>query len=277
MPRHATVNPRTPDVGTCRFSLQVLAGALLSVCPLSAQAVVRAEGVAVPPSTVVSASALPSPTLRLSESLSAIGRSAPPRREAPSTRNDVAQPQLKSSTTLSMLGSPETLPDTGVRQDTPQPPRFAAAVSTAVSADYDDDDVGSDEPIGPPVKLGDMPGRMPPPLPGRPSPTTPVNASGAPRAGSAGSNVAPCPPGIPCVTPFPSSPGSGSSSMLPQSLTGMSFEGSGGAPQGTDTDGTGLGWGVAPIRWSGSLGAQYMRQQAQGGSSWTSPARSTAG
>lgn len=148
------------------------------------------------------------------------------------------------------------------------PPTLYAAGNLASDAAHDDgDEVGSDEPIGPPVLLGDMPGRRPPPYP----------TGAAARTSSTPVGTAACPPGQPCVMPagtLPCQPGQACTPGLVGTLPGTLPDG--GAPsifgdgsgvraalKSTGDEGSGGGWGLAPIRWGGSVGVQMLRQQTQ--------------
>ncbi|MBI2307350.1 MAG: hypothetical protein HYU78_08610 [Rhodocyclales bacterium] len=211
------------------------------------------------------AAAAPATTeLRLASSLAAIGGKAPLLRET-------SPLALQLSGALTPVVTSVAVPPAEV------PRVYAAADSTAVSADVDDDEEGSDAPIGPPVVLGDLPGRRPPPLPGE---------RGAPTSGEApplvpgvpGLPGLPCMPGLPCVPMRPAGSVAGPYDERAPVPAGLPFPGGLGAPTKTagegegdaDTGIAGSGWGLAPVRWGGSVGLQLRRQQLGGGSTSSS-------
>ncbi|MFC5302941.1 hypothetical protein [Azospira restricta] len=221
---------------------------------------------------VPAASAFPSPVLRLSSALAAIGGSAPLPAEAPPLA-------LQLSATLSPTGAAAALP---VAEPAPlaaarageSPRLYAAADSAAISADVDDDEEGGDAPTGPPVVLGEMPGRRPPPLPGGLAGLPPGEE--APLVpGVPGLPGMPCMPGLPCVPMRPPGSVAGPYEQRTEPPAGLPFPDAAGSTGGPGRPGdgkpdagiAGSGWGLAPIRWGGSVGVQMRRQQMDGGSS----------
>lgn len=237
MPRQLPRQPRASDDEIRRLAAPLVGSVLLCACPLAAQATLAAAAPAMS-------------ELRLATSLAALGARLPPRGDAPAALALRSDPQLRS-------------PVAGARQA--DLARYAAAATTAVSAEYDDgddDQVGSDEPIGPPVVLGEMPGRQPPPLPG--GAPRPARGDEPPLVpGIPGLPGQPCIPTLPCVPIRP--PASADDPRRPPAA-GIAFPD--GSPGTGDAGGNaagagsgGLGWGLAPVRWGGSFGLQMSRQK----------------
>ena len=270
--------------GSRCLAARIVSSVLICIGPITANAVVRADVVSEFPG--VPTAAPPMPPLKLATSLAAIGGKAPP------PRDSLSPPELRTAYDLSrLLGGSGTsavadVPRQAQAQAEPTrvPPKLlAAATATGVARDFDDDDeVGGDEPTGPAMVLGEMPGRRPPPMSGRDS-----FATGAPRGavdvspvpGIPGMGGLPCVPGLPCMpvwpigrTPAPNARNAGAEEggfFGDSATTGVAMPTTSESGAPGPGDGLGLGWGLAPIRWGGNVGVQMRRQQASAGSSWT--------
>ncbi|HEX5804027.1 MAG TPA: hypothetical protein VFY24_13460, partial [Azospira sp.] len=262
MPRQIPSPSCRPDETPCRPAAPALGPALLLACPWLAGAALAAVGAPAAP---------PVAELKLATALAATRSPA-----AVSFLADDPAPILRSDSVLRSHGA-----------------RRYAAASQALPTDVDGDVVGGDAPTGPPVRLADLPGRQPPPLPSllAPSPPAPNQPLPGEPLGTSAPLLMPGIPGLPGVPCLPSvlcvpvrqpvdtdlDPDFDASSLPPYVPPAPADGRQGGSTTSSndETDGSAatpglsaLGWGIAPVRWGGSFGLQTSRQrQADGAGS----------